>query len=154
MADYQDLDGKVTQLSKQIVRMCTEAGSGHPSSALSLVHIVTALMYRTMRYEPANPWNAGADRLVLSEGHAVPVIYAAYCDLGGVVGQPNQPSELRFEDALTLRAADSVLDGHPNPAIAPFDKFVRFHPAPQAYIRQIVAKCIQPRIKRIQIRQS
>ena len=117
MADYTDLDGKVIQLSKQIVRMCTEAGSGHPSSALSLVHIVTALMYRTMRYQPANPWNAGADRLVLSEGHAVPVIYAAYCDLGGVVGRPNQPSELRFDDALTLRAADSVLDGHPNPAI-------------------------------------
>ena len=117
MADYKDLDAKVTQLSKQIVSMCTEAGSGHPSSALSLVHLVTALMYRVMKYEPSNPWNAGADRLVLSEGHAVPVIYAAYCDLGGVVGRETQPSELRFDDALTLRAADSVLDGHPNPAI-------------------------------------
>ena len=117
MADYTDLDRKVIQLSKQIVRMCTEAGSGHPSSALSLVHIVTALMYRVMRYDPANPWNAASDRLVLSEGHAVPVIYAAYCDLGGVVGTRERPSELRFDDALTLRAADSVLDGHPNPAI-------------------------------------
>ena len=117
MADYKDLDAKVNQLCRQIVRMCTAAGSGHPSSALSLVHIVTALMYRLMRYEPANPWNAGADRLVLSEGHAVPVVYAAYCDLGGVVGTQMAPSELRFDDALTLRAADSVLDGHPNPAI-------------------------------------
>ncbi|HET6428929.1 MAG TPA: transketolase [Phycisphaerae bacterium] len=117
MADYKDLDRKVIQLSKQIVRMCTEAGSGHPSSALSLVHLTTALMYRQMRYDPSNPWNRAADRLVLSEGHAVPVIYAAYCDLGGVVGTPNQPSELRFNDSLTLRAADSVLDGHPNPAI-------------------------------------
>ncbi len=117
MAEYKDLDAKVIQLSKQIVRMCTEAGSGHPSSGLSLVHLVTALMYRVMRYDPANPWNAGADRLVLSEGHAVPVVYAAYCDLSGVVGRPDQPSELRFDDALTLRAADSVLDGHPNPAI-------------------------------------
>ena len=117
MADYKDLDRKVIELSKQIVRMCTEAGSGHPSSALSLVHLTTALMYRVMRYQPANPWNPAADRLVLSEGHAIPVVYAAYCDLGGVVGTPNQPSELRFDDALTLRAADSVLDGHPNPAI-------------------------------------
>ena len=117
MADYKDLDRKVIQLAKQIVRMCTEAGSGHPSSALSLVHIVSALMYRVMRYDPKDPWNNAADRLVLSEGHAVPVIYAAYCDLGGVVGTPNRPSELRFEDAMTLRAADSVLDGHPNPAI-------------------------------------
>ncbi|KKK66814.1 hypothetical protein LCGC14_2960310, partial [marine sediment metagenome] len=117
MAENKDLDRKIVQLGKQIVRMCTEAGSGHPSSALSLVHIVTALMYRVMRYDPANPWNAAADRLVLSEGHAVPVIYAAYCDLRGVVGTANRPSELRFDDALTLRATDSVLDGHPNPAI-------------------------------------
>ena len=117
MADYKDLDAKVIKLSKQIVRMCTEAGSGHPSSALSLVHLTTALMYRIMRHDPKNPWNTGADRLVLSEGHAVPVIYAAYCDLGGVVGTPDRPSELSFDDALTLRASDSVLDGHPNPAI-------------------------------------
>ncbi len=117
MAEYRDLDRKVIRLSKQIVRMCTEAGSGHPSSALSLVHITTALMYRVMRYDPKNPWNTGSDRLVLSEGHAVPVIYAAYCDLGGIVGTPNRPSELGFDDALTLRNGDSVLDGHPNPAI-------------------------------------
>jgi len=117
MAEYKDLDQKVIKLSKQIVRMCTQAGSGHPSSALALVHITTALMYRVMRYDPKNPWNTGADRLVLSEGHAVPVVYAAYCDLGGVVGWPSRPSQLRFDDALTLREANSVLDGHPNPSV-------------------------------------
>ena len=117
MADYKILDGKAIKLARQIAKMCTEAGSGHPSSALSLLHITTALMYRVMRYDPKNPWNKGADRLVLSEGHAVPAIYAAYCDLGGIVGTADQPSELRFDDALTLREADSVLDGHPNPAV-------------------------------------
>jgi len=117
MADNKALDSKAIKLARQIVKMCTEAGSGHPSSALSLLHITTALMYRVMRYDPKNPWNKGADRLVLSEGHAVPAIYAAYCDLGGIVGTQDQPSELRFNDALTLREADSVLDGHPNPAI-------------------------------------
>jgi len=117
MADYKDLDSKVIKLSKQIVRMCTEAGSGHPSSALSLIHLTVALMYRAMRYDPRNPWNTSADRLVLSEGHAVPVVYAAYCELGGVVGYESRPSQLRFDDALTLRDVDSVIDGHPNPAI-------------------------------------
>ena len=117
MAEYKDLDCKVIKLSKQIVKMCTKAGSGHPSTALSLVHLTVALMYRVMRYDPNNPWNTGSDRLVLSEGHAVPVIYAAYCDMGGVVGTAKRPSELRFDDALTLREADSVLDGHPNPAV-------------------------------------
>jgi len=117
MADYKSLDSKAIKLGKQIVKMCTAAGSGHPSSAMSLLHITTALMYRVMRYDPKDPWNKGADRLVLSEGHAVPVIYAAYCELGGLVGTQDQPSELRFDDALTLREGDSVLDGHPNPAV-------------------------------------
>ncbi len=117
MADYKSLDRTATKLGKQVVKMCTAAGSGHPSSGLSLAHIITALMYRVMRYDPKNPWNTSSDRLVLSEGHAVPIIYAAYCDLGGVVGTPDAPSELSFEDAMTLREADSVLDGHPNPAI-------------------------------------
>jgi transketolase len=117
MAEHKELDRKVIRLAKQAVRMCTEAGTGHPSSSLSIAHIVTALMYRVMRYDPKNPWHTGADRLVLSEGHAVPMVYAAYCDIGGVVGDQRQPSELRFSDAMTLREADSVLDGHPNPAI-------------------------------------
>ena len=117
MGNYEDLSAKVIKLSKQVVSMCTEAGSGHPSSALSLAHLTVGLMYRIMRYAPKNPWNTAADRLVLSEGHAVPIIYAAYCELGGVVGTADAPSELRFEDAMTLRAGDSVLDGHPNPAI-------------------------------------
>ena len=117
MAKYKALDRKLIKLAKQVVRMCSDAGTGHPSSSLSLGHIVTALMYRQMRYDPKNPWNAGSDRLILSEGHAVPIIYAAYCDLGGIVGFPEQASQLRFNDAVSLRAADSVLDGHPNPAI-------------------------------------
>ena len=115
MSDVEFLNGKVVKLGKQTIKMCTVAGSGHPSSGLSLLHITTALMYRVMRYDPADPWNRAADRLVLSEGHAVPVVYAAYCDLNGAVGTPENPRRLKFNDALTLRDADSVLDGHPNP---------------------------------------
>lgn len=117
MGQYKDLDRKVIQLGKQVVKMCTAAGSGHPSSGLAIIHLTTALMYRVMRYDPKNPWNRNSDRLVLSEGHAVPVVYAAYCDLGGVYGQPDDPRELKFDDALTLREDNSILDGHPNPAL-------------------------------------
>ena len=73
MADYKALDAKAIKLGKRIIEMCTVAGSGHPSSGLSLLHLTMALMYRTMRYDPKDPWNTGSDRLVLSEGHAVPV---------------------------------------------------------------------------------
>ena len=76
---------KAVDLAKLSVEMTTAAGSGHPSTAMSLAHLVTVLMYHQMRWDPKDPWNAAADRLALSEGHAVPIIYAAYADLGGVV---------------------------------------------------------------------
>ena len=63
------------------------------------------------------PWHSGNDRLVLSLGHAVPIVYAAYADLGGAVGKRKADARaLRVEDLSGLRELDSVLDGHPNPA--------------------------------------
>lgn len=115
MPDYKDLDAKLVKISKRTIEMCSAAGSGHPSTGLSLAHLTVALMYRAMRYDPQNPWNATSDRLVLSEGHAVPIIYAAYCELGGIAGTKQSPQKLSFDDTLTLRESDSVLDGHPNP---------------------------------------
>ena len=44
-------------------------------------------MYHQMRWDPKDPWNPAADRLVLSEGHAVPIIYAAMADLGVAIGK-------------------------------------------------------------------
>ncbi len=108
---------KAVELGKAVVRMTTASGSGHPSTALALAHVIVELMYRQMRWDPSDPWNAGNDRLVLSVGHAVPIVYAAYADLGGAVGvDPAQAKPLRVEDLAALREQESVLDGHPNPA--------------------------------------
>jgi transketolase len=109
---------KAIELCRNVCRMTTEAESGHPSSGCALAHITAVLMYHQMRYDPADPWNPLSDRLVLSEGHAVPVIYAAYADVGGVVGNdPSNARRLSIDDLWTLRRIDSLLDGHPNPAI-------------------------------------
>jgi transketolase len=111
------INAKAIELGRHILTMTTAAGSGHPSSALALVHLVAELMYRRMRYDVADPWNPANDRLVLSLGHAVPVVYAAYADLGGVVGSdPSRPRKLTIPELTTLRELQSVLDGHPNPA--------------------------------------
>ncbi len=108
---------KAVELGKHVVRMTTAAGSGHPSSALALSHIIVELMYRQMRYDPSDPWNPGNDRLVLSVGHSVPIVYAAYADLGGAVGDTHgQRRALRVDELSGLRELKSVLDGHPNPA--------------------------------------
>lgn len=119
MSDFADaVNYKAIQLGRLCVRMTTDAGSGHPNTGLSLAHLATVLMYHSMRHDAANPWNPLNDRLVLSEGHAVPIIYAAWADLGGVVGSdPKQGRKLTVDDLSTLRDIDSVLDGHPNPAV-------------------------------------
>lgn len=82
------------------------ADSGHPTTALSLVHLVTVLMYRVMRWDPKQPAAPGSDRLVLSEGHAVPIIYAACADLGVTITPGGR-----------ARPIDSSIDGHPNPVL-------------------------------------
>jgi transketolase len=113
---------KAIELGKEVLRMTTAAGSGHPSSGLSILHICITLMEDVMRWDAADPWNPDSDRLVLSEGHAVPGVYAVYADCGGVVVKPGgSPVEdrchkLSFADLATLRETDSPLDGHPNPA--------------------------------------
>jgi len=81
------------------------------------------LMYRTMRWLPDNPNNPTSDRLVLSEGHAVPAVYAAMADIGAIVDWNGEPVQLNRDHLKTLREDDSPLDGHPNPmeGVAFFD---------------------------------
>lgn len=57
--------------------MICRAGSGHLGGALSLVETVMTLYYRILRTDPANPRWEERDRLVLSKGHAAPVLYLA-----------------------------------------------------------------------------
>ncbi len=109
---------KAIEIGKLSVEMTTAAGSGHPSTALSLAHLVTVLMYHQMRWDPKDPWNPANDRLVLSEGHAVPIIYAAMADLGVAIGKTKADSHpMTRADAMTLREIDSPIDGHPNPGL-------------------------------------
>ncbi len=116
MSFEQAVNRKAIDLGKLSVEMTTAAGSGHPSSSLSLAHLVTVLMYHQMRWDPKDPWNLASDRLILSEGHAVPIIYAALADLGAAVGKTKSESRpMTREDVLKLRAIESPVDGHPNP---------------------------------------
>src|SRR5687767_13964457 len=109
---------KAVDLGKLSLEMTTAAGSGHPSTALSLAHLTAVLMYHQMRWDPKDPWNLNADRLVLSEGHAVPIVYAAMADLGVAIGKSKgEARAMTREDALKLRAIESPIDGHPVPGL-------------------------------------
>lgn len=99
------LQAKAKEIRKEIIRITTEAGSGHPSSSLSATDVVTALYFGGfMKYDPAQPHNPDRDRFILSKGHACPVLYAAM----------SQAGYFSFEKIMTLRKLGSPWEGHPN----------------------------------------
>jgi len=101
----EGLKEKALTLRRHIIRMTTEAGSGHPSSSLSAVEVVTALYFGGfMHYEPTRPDWPDRDRFIMSKGHAVPVQYAAMAEAG----------YFDVDQLLTLRKLGSPLEGHPN----------------------------------------
>lgn len=105
--DLEQLQQIAKRLRVDILRSTTEAGSGHPSSSLSAVEVVTALYFGGfLRYDPKNPHWPDRDRFILSKGHAAPVLYAALAEAGF----------FPREDLMTLRKLGSPLEGHPNMA--------------------------------------
>jgi transketolase len=96
-----------TRLRIDSVISTSEAGSGHPSTCCSAAEIMSALFFSEMRYDPHDPKNPDNDRFVLSKGHAAPVLYSAWAEVGII---PR-------EDLVKLRRFDSDLEGHPTPRL-------------------------------------
>ena len=83
--------------------MLVEAGSGHSAGPLGLADIFTALYFEVMDNRPKQPDWEGRDRLILSNGHCVPVRYATMARAG----------YFPVEELATLRKFGSRLQGHP-----------------------------------------
>src|SRR5207253_7056599 len=63
------------------LKALNRAGSGHPGGTLSLAEIVATLYFGgVLRYDPQEPAWENRDRLVLSEGHSVPILYTAFVE--------------------------------------------------------------------------
>jgi transketolase len=75
--DEKELDELAREYRYVVTEMICRAGSGHIGGALSLVEIMISLYYRTMRIRPEEPRWPDRDRLVLSKGHAGPILYTA-----------------------------------------------------------------------------
>ncbi|WP_434599109.1 transketolase [Streptomyces sp. A5-4] len=95
------------QLRVDAVRAADAAGSGHPTSSMSAADLAAMLLTRHLRYDFDRPDHPGNDRLVLSKGHASPLLYAMY-RAAGVIDD---------EELLTFRRRGSRLEGHPTPRI-------------------------------------
>lgn len=90
-----------------ILRMTTEAGSGHPTSSLSAAELMACLLFGGIfRFDADHPGCPNNDRLIFSKGHASPLFYALWAAAG----------ELTEKDLLTYRKFGSPLEGHPTVA--------------------------------------
>jgi len=111
MTDYniEDLQGIARKLRRHVITMISTAGSGHPGGSLSAADIVTALYFRVMRHDPANPHWPDRDRFILSKGHAAPILYAALAECG----------YFPLEWLTTLRKTGACLQGHTDSSLTP-----------------------------------
>jgi transketolase len=108
-----------TQLRIDSIEATTAAGSGHPTSSMSAAEIMAALFFAVMCFDARHPENPANDKFILSKGHAAPVLYAAWAELG----------YFPREHLLTLRRLDSDLEGHPTPHL-------KFVPVPTGSLGQ------------------
>ena len=103
--DPQELETITRRLRRDIVTSTTKAASGHPSSSLSMVELLTVLYFGgVLRYDPSNANDPARDRFILSKGHGAPGLYAVLAEAGF----------FPTEDLGTLRQLGSPLEGHPN----------------------------------------
>jgi len=86
-----------------ILDMIHTANSGHPGGSLSAADIMTALHFDIMRTDPSKPRWPERDRVLLSKGHACPVLYACLAMRG----------YFDMAHLKTLRQFESILQGHP-----------------------------------------
>ncbi|MDP9222944.1 MAG: transketolase [Actinomycetota bacterium] len=103
--DRAELEDITRRLRRDIVKATTTAASGHPSTSLSMVELVTVLYFGgVLRYDVDDPHNRERDRFILSKGHGSPGLYAVLAEAG----------YFPVEDLMTLRQLGSPLEGHPN----------------------------------------
>jgi transketolase len=101
-----ELQAICRRVRRDIVEMITAAKSGHPGGSLSATDIMVTLLFDVMRHDPKNPKWADRDHVILSKGHAAPVLYSVMAE----AGYPDTPKD----QLNTLRRLGSVYQGHPD----------------------------------------
>ena len=88
----------------ETVEAIARAGSGHPGGSLSCAEILACLLCHQGHLEPGEPDHADRDRIVLSKGHAAPMLYALLARRGFFERE-------RLDE---LRRFGGMLQGHPD----------------------------------------
>jgi len=101
--DILRIEERAAAIRRTIIEMLVAAGSGHTAGPLGMADIFAALYFNILQHDPQHPEWEDRDRLVLSNGHIVPVRYAAMAHAG----------YFEVAECLTLRKFGSRLQGHP-----------------------------------------
>jgi len=103
-ADVTRLELKANEIRQSIIEMLYEAKSGHTAGPLDMADIFTLLYFEVLRHDATNPNWEDRDRVILSNGHICPVLYATLAYAG----------YFPVEELMTLRKFGSRLQGHPH----------------------------------------
>lgn len=98
-----ELEKIANDIRKDIIKMLVAAGSGHSAGPLGMADIFTTLYFEILNHDPKKPSWPERDRLIVSNGHICPGLYATMAHAGYF-----PTSELK-----TLRKLGSRLQGHP-----------------------------------------
>lgn len=103
------LEETANKIREKIIEMLVEAGSGHSAGPLGMADIFAAFYFHILKHDPRKPAWPDRDRLVLSNGHICPVLYATLAYAG----------YFPREELMTLRKINSRLQGHPHRGTLP-----------------------------------
>lgn len=102
--EIKSLELRADDIRESIIKMLLEAGSGHTAGSLGMADVFTCLYFKLLNHDPKNPKWENRDRVILSNGHICPVLYASMAHSGYF-----PVSELK-----TLRKFGTRLQGHPH----------------------------------------
>lgn len=101
----KELEFKANEVRQSIIEMLLEAKSGHSAGPLGMTDVFTVLYHTdAVKHNPKNPDWEERDRIVLSNGHICPVLYAVMASAG----------YFPKEELKTLRKLGTRLQGHPH----------------------------------------
>lgn len=107
--EIKEVQAKACDIRESIIEMLDEANSGHTAGPLGMTDIFATLYFHVLAHKPKDPEWEDRDRLILSNGHIVPVRYATMAHAG----------YFPVKEVLTLRKFGSRLQGHPEPERLP-----------------------------------
>jgi transketolase len=107
----KELEKKANDIRISIIEMLLcSTPSGHTAGPLGMTDIFTLLYFHALKHDPKNSSWEGRDRLLLSNGHICPVLYATMAHAG----------YFPVEELKTLRKFGTRLQGHPERTYLPY----------------------------------